>query len=96
MSRWPTAWPAVSCLAATGDPENLVRLGRYYEKGLFVTRDDEQALRCYRDAAEAGYAQAWVYLGRLYDAGVMVKPDAAFALDCYRKASEMGNAQAYW
>ena len=76
-----TAFPALRVLAASGDAESLFKLGRYYEKGLFVNRDDEQALRCYRDAAEAGYAPAWVYLGRLYDAGVMVKPDAAFALD---------------
>ena len=45
-----TAFPALRVLAASGDAESLFKLGRYYEKGLFVTRDDEQALRCYRDA----------------------------------------------
>ena len=91
-----TAMPAELLILEAGDAESLFKLGRYYEKGLFVNRDDEQALRCYRDAAEAGYAQAWVYLGRLYDAGVIVKPDAVFALECYRKAADMGSAQAYW
>ena len=91
-----TAWPAVSHLAAEGDPENLLRLGRYYEKGIMVTQDTDQALALFRKAGEAGYAPAWLYLGKLYDGGIMVGQDFTAAMECYQKAADLGDAEAFW
>ena len=68
--RPQVAFPAVRYLAAAGDPASLLRLGQFYEKGIGVGKDIDQAIACLRQAGEAGYAPAWVYLGRLYDAGI--------------------------
>ena len=61
------AFPAVRYLAAAGDPFSLFRLGQFYEKGLGVNKDIDQAVACLRSAGEAGYSPAWLYLGRLCD-----------------------------
>ena len=79
-SRPFTAYPAVRLLAASGDPDALFRLGRYYEKGIIVEQNSDQALSCFRDAGAAGSVSAWIYLGRLYDAGVLVTRDYAEAI----------------
>ena len=91
-----TAWPAVSCLAAEGDPENLLRLGTYYQRGIVVGQDIDQALALFRKSGEAGYAPAWLYMGKLYDGGIGVAVDLASALDCYQKAADLGSAEACW
>ena len=80
-SRMLAAFAAVRYLAATGDPVNLTRLGRYYEKGIGVPQDAAKAEACFRAAGNAGYAPGWLYLGRLYDAGITVKQDYALALE---------------
>ena len=90
------AFPAVRFLAAAGDPASLLRLGQFYEKGIGVGKDIDQAVSCLRRAGEAGYAPAWIYLGRLYDAGVDMKQDPAEALNCYRKAADLGSPEGNW
>ena len=90
------AYPAVRFLAASGDPASLLRLGRYYEKGIVVEQNTDQAVSCFRSAGEAGNPDAWIYLGRLYDAGVLVSRDYAEAMDCYQKAADLGSAEACW
>ena len=91
-----TAWPAVCWLAASGDPASLLKLGTYYDRGIMVAKDADQALGLFRKAGEAGYAPAWLYLGKLYDGGIMVSADAAAAMECYQKAADLGSAEACW
>ena len=47
------AYPAVRYLAASGDPASLLRLGQFYEKGIGVSKDIDQAIACLRRAGEA-------------------------------------------
>ena len=92
--RAMSAWPAVSYLAAEGDPVNLLRLGTYYQRGIVVEKDIDQALTLFRKAGEAGYAPAWLYLGKMYDGGIDVAVDLASALDYYQIAADKGDADS--
>ena len=65
--RPAAAWPYVRYLAASGDAAALFQLGQYYEKGIIVEKDPEQALHCFRTAGEMGHVPAWLYLGKIYD-----------------------------
>ena len=65
-----------------------------YLTGLGLARDDQEALKWYRKAADLGDSNAQYSLGVLYAQGRGVSMDEALALDWYRKAAEQGNARA--
>ena len=67
-----------------------VLLGDMYSRGNGVTRNDEEALRWYRMAADQGHAGAQNNLGWLYDEGRGVPADAMEAARWYRKAAVAG------
>ncbi len=53
----------------------MVNLGVMYENGRGVERDDAEAVKWYRKAAEAGNAKGMVKLGLLYAKGRGVAED---------------------
>ena len=57
-------------------------------------KDDKEAVKWYRKAAEQGYASAQYNLGRAYRKGEGVLEDGKEAVKGYRKAAEQGNASA--
>jgi uncharacterized protein len=66
-------------------------LGVAYEQdefGVFGVRDEREALKWYRKAAEQGNPDAEVELGRCYEDGRGVEQDYALAAQWYRKAAE--------
>lgn len=71
-----------------------------YQQGLQLsdidsrTPDWPEAARCFRKAAEAGYAPAQYELGRLYADGLGVERDLKQAAFWYRKAADQGDAEA--
>ena len=69
-------------------------LGRAYELGLGVPRDDQQAVAWYRKAADQGSAAAQNNLGVMYWYGQGVSADAQQAATWFRKAAEQGLAAA--
>jgi TPR repeat protein len=67
-----------------------------YAKGEGVPKDDAEAVKWYRKAAEQGLAEAQYNLGVMYDEGEGVPKDDAEAVKWYRKAAEQGLAEAQY
>jgi TPR repeat protein len=68
-----------------------------YSKGEGVPKDDEEAARWYRKAADQGHADAQAKLGLMYYTGVGVIPrgkDYREAIHWFRKAADQGHADA--
>ena len=69
-------------------------LGKAYEEGNGVPRDDVSAVRWYRKAADQGNAAAEDDLGVMYRLGQGVEKNKEEAVRWYRKAAKHGNPQA--
>jgi TPR repeat protein len=69
-------------------------LGVCYLDGSGVTKNDVEAVRLYRLAADQGYAQAQFYLGACYQQGIGVPKNEAEAVRWYRLAASQGHASA--
>lgn len=78
----------------TVDVVKLNELGDNYFYGNGCKRSRKEAVRCYRAAAEAGYAVAQYNLAYCYEEGLGVFKSARKAFCWYRKAAEAGNAKA--
>jgi len=78
------------------DPAGQFKLGKMYDKGEGVPRDQALALSWYRKAAEQGYPAAQLLLGIIYDQAIGVPQDYSLALLWYRKAAEQGYAKAQY
>jgi TPR repeat protein len=76
--------------AQEGDATAENNLGAMYEHGLWVTKDEADAVRWYRKAAEQGDACAQVNLGWMYENGHGVALDPAEAVRWYRMAADRG------
>jgi hypothetical protein len=62
--------------------------------GKGISRDDGQAMKYFRAAADQGNAQAEYNVGFMYDNGRGVPRDDAQAVSWYRKAAAQGYADA--
>ena len=69
-------------------------LGYCYFNGKGVSKDESEAVRWYRKAAEQGDADAQANLGYCYLHGKGVSKDEAEAVRWYRKAAEQGLEKA--
>ena len=67
-------------------------MGELYEAGQGVQRNESEAAKWYRQAAEQGYAPGQYSLAVLYLMGSGVRQDIAEALKWYRQAAEQGHA----
>ena len=65
-----------------------------YDNGRGVAKDDAEAARWYRKAADQGNAGAQINLGLMYEHGRGVAKDDAEAVRWYRKAADQGDAAA--
>lgn len=78
--------------AANDSPEAAYALGKIYEKGKVVPKDDVQAFWLYRKAAEKGHLAATFEAGKRYLA--QNKPKKAFRH--YQKVAEQGDKEAQY
>jgi hypothetical protein len=69
-------------------------LGVRYREGLGVAKDEAEAVRWYRRAAEAGNTDAMTNLGFMYRDGRGIAKDEVEAVRWYRRAAEAGNTNA--
>ena len=72
------------------DYDKIAKQGNDY----FDAKNYEEALKCYREAAEHGNAVGQNGMGRLYVSGNVVKQDDAEGVRWYRMAAEQGYAGA--
>jgi TPR repeat protein len=80
--------------AQDGDGDAQNRIGEMYEFGQGVARDNDEAIKWYRKAADQNVITAWHNLGRSYNFGTGVEQDYVQAEQWYRKAAEQGHMDA--
>ena len=80
--------------AEQGHSNAQLNLGRMYEKGLGVQKDDAKAAEWYRKAAEQGMIRAQFGLAVMYEEGRGIEKDESKAEEWYRKAAEQEDADA--
>lgn len=88
------AFAAFMELAEHGDARAQANVGYYYDQGLAVGRNPEEAARWYRLAAESGNVDAQYNLGAMYEAGEGVPRDYGEAYKWLRRAAGQGDAHA--
>ena len=86
----------VKAKAESGDAESQVELGLRYAKGEGVAKDQVEASKWYRKAAEQNYARGKYNLGVCYAWGFGVAKDQVEAVKWYRKAAEQNYADAQY
>ena len=74
--------------AELGDPEGMYNLGESYNHGREgLTKDEEQAIVWFQNAAEAGHGKAIKALAHIYE-----DKDEAMTVEWYRKGVELGHS----
>ena len=91
---YATAFRELLPYAKQGNAGAQYTLGVMYENGDGVPRDDVEAVKWYRKAAEQEFAEAQHNLGVAYRDGLGVPKNDAEAVKWYRKAAEQGLVQA--
>lgn len=81
-------------LALQGNPWAMFRLADSYAKGTGLAQNDGEALAWYQQAAEHGYAPAYVALGLMYSDGKAFVPDYGVAAQWLDKGARTGDAEA--
>ena len=88
--KWYTKAAEQNC------PEAQCELGKCYETGDGVGKNEAKAIELYRKAAVQGYAEAQKKLGNCYSYGIGVAKDLEQAFECYSKAAKQGNVKAQY
>jgi TPR repeat protein len=95
--RRSRAWQAAKAVAklATPPPDQTdaavqCRLGEKYAKGDGVPKDEAEAVKWYRKAADQGYGEAMFWVGQSYEIGKVLPTDKVAAYMWYDLADESG------
>jgi TPR repeat protein len=98
---WKAAFLLLKPLAEQGNPRAQANLGYMYDNGEGVPKDNTEAMKWYRKAADQfrkaadeGNADGQYHLGVMYDYGQGVPKDYAEAAKWFRKAADQGDADA--
>lgn len=86
-----TAFKELTPLAAQGNPEAQLILGKMYLKGQGVLQDPEQAIQWFKASGEQGNADAQFFLGSIY---LLPHTDIAGGMKWLRLSAEQGNQDA--
>jgi TPR repeat protein len=92
----PASFAATLAKARQGDAQAQCDLGNMYHEGQGVSKDDREAVKWYRKAAEQGYAGAQCNLGLSYAKGQGMPKDYLEAVKWYRKAAVQGLTEAQY
>jgi tetratricopeptide (TPR) repeat protein len=82
--------------AQNGDAQAQFNLGYSYDTGQGVEKDEVEAVKWYREAADQNYVDAQCNLGSHYYSGIGVAKDYAEAAKWFRKAADQNNAIAQY
>lgn len=82
--------------AEQGNAAVMYRLGRMYERGTGVSRDEAEAVRWYRMGANAGNALAMAELGMMLLEGRGSARNTSEGLSLLKSAADADNANAQW
>lgn len=87
------ATPAPAAETAHLSAAEMTRRGRAYRDGLGVARNDTEAVRWLRAAAEAGDRDGMAWLASMYRDGHGVAQDYGATLHWFRAAAELGSSE---
>jgi TPR repeat protein len=90
------AFPKLKTAAEKGHKKAQYRLGRCYEKGRGVTKDEIAAFRWYGKSAAQDYAKAQYAVGNCYKEGIGTAKDHKKAVEYFTKAAQNDNADAQY
>jgi TPR repeat protein len=94
-NRWVlSAVPDLKRAAEQGEPSAQYYLGRLYQEGKTLGKDQAEAERWIASAAAQGLAEAQNRMGSMYENGVGVAKDERRGLEYYQKAARTGLAKA--
>jgi TPR repeat protein len=82
--------------SSSGNPEAIYFLALYYERGLYVVKDDAKALGLYEKAAIQGHTQSQYMLGLMYSEGRGSSKNLLSAFKWFSEASEKDHPQALY
>jgi len=82
--------------ALAGNADAQYEIGSSFESAKGLPKNDSEALRWYRKAAENGHPQAQYWMGAFCDSGVVSDKKPEEAARWYRKAAEQGHANAQY
>jgi serine/threonine protein kinase len=88
--EYPEALKWYNKAAARGNAEAQNELGRFYQFGWGVEKDNAQAVQWFRKASDQGLAEAQANLGWMYQYGLGVAVDNAQAFQLYQKSALSG------
>jgi len=88
--EYPEALKWYNKAAARGNAEAQNELGRFYQFGWGVEKDNAQAVQWFRKASDQGLAEAQANLGWMYQYGLGVAVDNAQAFQLYQKSALAG------
>jgi serine/threonine protein kinase len=94
MNLIKKAFPNLQVAAVAGEPWAQADMGSLYQTGLLVAKNNTEAVRWYRAAAEQGYAGAQTNLGAMYADGKGVAQSKTEAVKWLRLAAEQGDKVA--
>jgi TPR repeat protein len=81
--------------AKTGDPESETTLALAYHSGGLLKKDDVEALRLLKKAADRNYMAAEEALGIFYESGIGIgQPSPSEAMQWFQKARQQGSLDA--
>lgn len=89
-----TAFALAAADAEKGNPNAMMGLANFYERGLGVARNFAKALEWYEKAAAAGIPEGNFALGICYEVGVGNPGDMEKAMAAFERAAEKGMAPA--
>lgn len=94
LGRYQTALELAKVAADKGEPQAATLIGRLYQEGLGVPRDDIQAAQWYRRGAEQGDINAMFAFGVMLADGGALKKDRAGAAQMFEGAAAKGHVVA--
>ena len=90
---YATAFKELAPLAAKGDADAQLILGKMYWMGQGVLKDPDQAMKWFKASALQGNADAQFFLGSIY---LLPHTDIAEGVKWLRLSAEQGNQDAQW
>src|SRR6266540_1931365 len=80
----------INIAAEKGHKIAQYNLGRCYQNGMGIEKDEIKAFEYYKKSAEKGYVEAQFQLGCCYYEGIGTEVNKDWAFDLYKVAAEKG------
>ncbi len=94
--NYAQAVPKLKIAAEKGHMKAQYRLGRCYEKGRGVEKNEKLAFQWYTKSAAKEYAKGQCALAMCYKEGIGTPKDHKKAVEFFTKAAQQGNADAQY